>query len=95
MVSAGNTGAAMASALLRIGRLHGVSRPAIATADPGAGLVADGIDRRRRQCGLHGPDARAVRPDGLGAGLGAVRDQPTRALGSCPLAKRPPRATRW
>jgi glycerol-3-phosphate acyltransferase PlsX len=31
MVSAGNTGAAMASALLRIGRLPGVLRPAIAT----------------------------------------------------------------
>jgi phosphate acyltransferase len=34
MVSAGNTGAAMASALLRIGRLHGVTRPAIATTIP-------------------------------------------------------------
>jgi glycerol-3-phosphate acyltransferase PlsX len=34
MVSAGNTGATMASALLRIGRLHGVSRPAIATVIP-------------------------------------------------------------
>lgn len=34
MVSAGNTGAAMASALLRMGRLHGVSRPAIATVIP-------------------------------------------------------------
>lgn len=34
MVSAGNTGAAMASALLRMGRSHGVSRPAIATTIP-------------------------------------------------------------
>ena len=34
MVSAGNTGAAMASALLRMGRLPGVSRPAIATPIP-------------------------------------------------------------
>ena len=34
MVSAGNTGAAMASALLRMGRLPGVSRPAIATTIP-------------------------------------------------------------
>jgi glycerol-3-phosphate acyltransferase PlsX len=34
MVSAGNTGAAMASALLRMGRLKGVSRPAIATPIP-------------------------------------------------------------
>jgi glycerol-3-phosphate acyltransferase PlsX len=34
MVSAGNTGAAMASALLRMGRLPGVVRPAIATTLP-------------------------------------------------------------
>lgn len=34
MVSAGNTGAAMASALLRMGRITGVSRPAIATPLP-------------------------------------------------------------
>ncbi len=33
-VSAGNTGAAMASALFRIGRLRGVARPAIATPIP-------------------------------------------------------------
>ncbi len=34
MVSAGNTGAAMAAALLRMGRLPGVQRPCIATAIP-------------------------------------------------------------
>lgn len=34
MVSAGNTGAAVASALLRIGRIRGVARPAIATTLP-------------------------------------------------------------
>ncbi len=34
MVSAGNTGATMASALLRMGRLPGVIRPAIATRSP-------------------------------------------------------------
>lgn len=34
MVSAGNTGAAMASALFKMGRIKGVSRPAIATALP-------------------------------------------------------------
>ncbi|NNN22214.1 MAG: phosphate acyltransferase PlsX [Acidimicrobiales bacterium] len=34
MVSAGNTGAAMASALFRMGRLSGVSRPAIASPLP-------------------------------------------------------------
>lgn len=37
MVSAGNTGAAMASALLRMGRLRGVVRPAIATPIPNPG----------------------------------------------------------
>ena len=34
MISAGNTGATMASALLRIGRIPGVKRPAIATIIP-------------------------------------------------------------
>jgi glycerol-3-phosphate acyltransferase PlsX len=34
MVSAGNTGATMASALLRMGRLPGVQRPAIAAVIP-------------------------------------------------------------
>jgi phosphate acyltransferase len=34
MVSAGNTGATMASALFRIGRIRGVARPAIATPIP-------------------------------------------------------------
>ncbi len=39
MVSAGNTGATMASALLRMGRLRGVGRPAIATAIPVPGTT--------------------------------------------------------
>jgi glycerol-3-phosphate acyltransferase PlsX len=37
MVSAGNTGATMASALLRMGRIKGVARPAIATPIPEPG----------------------------------------------------------
>ncbi len=37
MVSAGNTGATMASALLRMGRIKGVARPAIATLLPSPG----------------------------------------------------------
>ena len=37
MVSAGNTGATMASALLRMGRIKGVARPAIATPIPAPG----------------------------------------------------------
>jgi len=39
MVSAGNTGAAMASALLRMGRIRGVARPAIATPIPVPGTT--------------------------------------------------------
>jgi len=39
MVSAGNTGATMASALLRMGRLPGVARPCIATPLPRLGSV--------------------------------------------------------
>ncbi|MFM7534779.1 MAG: phosphate acyltransferase PlsX [Acidimicrobiales bacterium] len=39
MLSAGNTGATMASALLRMGRLKGVSRPAIATPIPVPGAL--------------------------------------------------------
>jgi glycerol-3-phosphate acyltransferase PlsX len=39
MVSAGNTGATMASALLRMGRIKGVARPAIATPIPVPGSV--------------------------------------------------------
>ena len=73
MVSAGNTGAAMASALLRMGRLPGVSRPAIATVIPVPGLHAHRPHRLRRQRRLHGPDARPVRPDGMGAGHRALR----------------------
>jgi glycerol-3-phosphate acyltransferase PlsX len=39
MVSAGNTGATMASALLRMGRIRGVARPAIATPIPVPGAT--------------------------------------------------------
>src|SRR5205823_11155158 len=39
MVSAGNTGATMASALLRMGRIKGVSRPAVATPIPVPGTT--------------------------------------------------------
>lgn len=39
MISAGNTGATMASALLRMGRIKGVNRPAIATPIPVPGSI--------------------------------------------------------
>ncbi len=43
MVGAGNTGATMASALLRIGRIKGVSRPAIATPLPVPGSTKPNV----------------------------------------------------
>ena len=43
MVSAGNTGATMASALLRMGRIKGVARPAIATPLPVPGKATPTI----------------------------------------------------
>jgi glycerol-3-phosphate acyltransferase PlsX len=63
MISAGNTGATMASALLRMGRIRGVSRPAIATPLPVPGH--EHLARRRRQCRGAGRVARAVGPDGF------------------------------
>ena len=62
MVSAGNTGATMASALLRMGRLPGVVRPCIATPIPNPGSQPDGPRRRRRELRVHARDAGAVRP---------------------------------
>ena len=44
MVSAGNTGAVVASSLLTIGRLHGISRPAISTLLPNKGKGAVMLD---------------------------------------------------
>lgn len=44
LVSAGNTGAVVAGALVTIGRLHGVSRPAITTFYPAAGRWAVILD---------------------------------------------------
>ena len=50
MVSAGNTGATMAAALLRMGRIKGVKRPAIATPDSRPGWrQSDRAPRRRSQ----------------------------------------------
>jgi glycerol-3-phosphate acyltransferase PlsX len=44
VVSAGNTGAAVASALVTLGRLHGISRPAISTLWPNKGNGAVVLD---------------------------------------------------
>ena len=55
MVSAGNTGAAMAAALLRMGRIKGVARPAIAVPIPVPGHAPADPGRRRRHGRLHAP----------------------------------------
>ena len=81
MVSAGNTGATMASALLRMGRIKGVARPAIATPIPVPGRDADGPARRRRQRRVPGRVAGAVRPDGRGVRPRALRHRPSPRVG--------------
>ena len=53
MASAGNTGAAMAAALLRMGRIKGAARPAIAVPIPVPGRAAPDPGRRRRDRRLH------------------------------------------
>ena len=76
MVSAGNTGATMASALLRMGRLPGVIRPAIATPIPNPGPpVAQCFARLRGQRRVQSTDAGAIRPDGGGVCHRALRRQ--------------------
>ncbi len=64
MVSAGNTGATMASALLAHGPAAGRASPLHRDADPQSRALADGSRRRRRERRVHAGDARAVRPDG-------------------------------
>ena len=73
MVCAGNTGATMASALLRMGRIKGCHAPGDRHAHPGAWRDAHGPARRRRQRRVPARVARAVRPDGHG-----VRPPPLR-----------------
>ena len=71
MVSAGSTGAAMAAAAIIIGRIPGVSRPAIASIVPTPG--PDGGARFGGQSRCHARAARPVRDHGLGGGTGLAR----------------------
>ena len=94
MVSAGNTGATMASALLRMGRIKGVARPAIATPIPVPGesptiLLDAGANAECQADWL-------LQFAQMGAVFARTRygiDEP--AWGCCPSARRPPRARRW
>ena len=52
LVSAGNTGAVMATAKMVQGMLPGVDRPALASAFPTLSGTPSGHDRCGRQCGL-------------------------------------------
>ena len=94
MISAGNTGATMASALLRMGRIKGVSRPADRHADPGPRLDA------RRSCSTPAPTpsaarvAGAVRPDGRGLRPPPLRHRRARRSACCRSARSRARATR-
>ena len=94
MVSAGNTGATMASALLRMGRLPGVTRPCIATPLPRLGAAARRARRRRSQRRVHPRDAGAVRPDGRRLRRGALRHRPSRRWRCSRSARSRPRAHR-
>ena len=75
MVSAGNTGATMASALLRMGRIKGVSRPAIATPIPVPGR------HRRRCCSTPAPTPSAS-PSGSCSSPRWARSSPATATAS-------------
>ena len=94
MISAGNTGATMASALLRMGRIKGVARPAIATPIPVPGSRPDDPPRRRRQRRVPGRLARAVRPDGRRCSPAPATASSSRASGSCRSARSRRRARR-
>ena len=93
MISAGNTGATMASALLRMGRIKGVSRPAIATPIPVPGLPAEHPPRRRRQRRGPGRVARPVRADGQRLLASPLRRRRTRRSACCRSARSRARAT--
>ncbi len=73
MVSAGNTGAAMASALAAHGPAQRRRASRHRHAHPPAGLASGGAPRRRCECRVHTGHAGAVRPDGRGLRLGALR----------------------
>jgi phosphate acyltransferase len=94
MVSAGNTGAAMASALLRMGRLRGVARPAIATLVPvpGAGPTVLLDAGANAECNA----AWLVQFAQMGSAFARHRcSVPRPRVGCYPSARRHRRATPW
>ena len=92
-VTAGNTGAAMATAKMVLGALPGVDRPALAATFPTASGAAATSARCRRERRLQGREPGAVRGDGRNLCALHVRHEEVRAWDCCRLAKKRPRAT--
>ena len=92
VVTAGHTGAGMAAAVLRLGRLPGVDRPALAVQMITA-KRPDGAARHRREPGLDRREPRPVRADGRDLRRARPRVSPTRGWRSCRSARRRARAT--
>ena len=95
MVGAGNTGATMAAALLRFGRIKGVHRPAIAVPLPGARRGPPAVARRRRR---HRRSRTGV-AGRVGRARARVRPRPARRRrtddrAACRTARKRARATR-
>ena len=90
----GNTGATMAAALLRMGRIRGVARPAIAVPIPVPGRAAADPRRRRRDRRLHRRSG-CVQFAVMGREYARVapRASTNRASACCRTARRPARAT--
>ena len=95
MVSAGNTGATMGSALLRMGRIKGVNRPAIATPIPVPGGTPTVLLDAGANAECSPELLRAVRPDGRGLRPRPLRHRPSPGSACCRSARSPPRARRW
>ena len=95
MVSAGNTGATMASALLRMGRLPGVIRPAIATPIPD--LKKDLPDvLLDAGANAEATSAMLLQFAQMGAAYSTSATAcPDRGSRCCPSARRSPRGRRW
>ena len=92
VVTAGHTGAGMAAAVLRLGRLPGVDRPALAVQM----ITDDGPDRpprHRRQPRLDRREPRPVRADGRDLRRARPGRRATRASRCCRSARRRARAT--
>ena len=93
VVSAGNTGAVMATAKIVQGMIRGVDRPALASALPTLNGLARGGAGCRRQCRFHAGDAGAVRGDGRDLFAHHLPQRAARAWACSRSARKSTRAT--